>query len=136
MGLIMPPRQREWRQSLTTYLQSVSGLAFRPGKNDCALFCAGAVKSMTGFDPARGWRGYRTLSEGQGRLAKRGFENWWDMIADRECPPAEVGIGDIALVETQGVLLGGVCVGPQVMVVSVQGLGHMLHSDTVRGFKI
>lgn len=136
MGLTIPPRRSDWRAKLTGYVLSAEGQGFRPGKLDCALFCAGAVEAMTGFDGARGWRGYRTLSEGQKRLVKAGFNDWWDMIADREIGADRVGIGDIALVPAGDELAAGICMGVDVVVVGPDGRGLVRADQIKRGFRV
>lgn len=134
MGLDIPARLPGWRKALTAYLAQVDGVKFRPGKHDCALFCAGAVKAMTGFDGARGWRGYRTLNEGQKRLASDGFAEWWDMLADRETK--EVRIGDVAVVKHDDALAGGICLGSQIAVVTPAGRGLVPYGQIIRGYRI
>lgn len=136
MGLIIPPRLPKWRGLLSNYLIEVDGVAFRPGKHDCALFCAGAVRAMTGFDAAKGWRGYRTLKEGGKRLQQAGYESWWDMIADRECDTSQLNIGDVALVEQDEELAGGICIGSHIAVLAPSGRTSVRLGQSVRAFKI
>lgn len=136
MGLNIPPRLPQWRRYLTQYLSEVSQTKFDFGSHDCALFCAGAVRSMTGFDAAEGWRGYATLREGKELLRDAGVTDWWDLIADRECAPMAVGIGDIALVMSGGELAGGVCLGRSVCVLGADSTGLVRHSQIERGYKI
>lgn len=50
----------DWEARLAAYLEPLRAREFRWGSLDCATFCAGAVKAMTGHDPMRGLRGYRS----------------------------------------------------------------------------
>lgn len=136
MGLIIPKRKPDWRSRLTGYLAAHSATPFKPGKFDCALFCAGAVQAMTGFDAARGWRGYRTLDAGFRKLESAGFENWWDMLAGRECDPASLLIGDVAIVKHGDVLAGGICAGATIRICTPTGQGMVPRSAAVKGYRI
>lgn len=136
MGLIIPDRLPDWRTRLTKYLAGVYGVKFRPGKMDCALFCAGGVEAMTGFDAARGWRGYRTLSEGRKRLSEEGFDEWWDMIADRKCEVSALRVGDLAVIPTGDDFAVGFCMGARINAVGPRGMGVLRLSDAVQGYRI
>lgn len=50
-------RAGDWEDRLATYLDRMSEEPFKYGTNDCALFVAGAIKAMTGVDPAEDYRG-------------------------------------------------------------------------------
>lgn len=136
MGLNIPVRRPDWRKTLIDYLVEVDSAPFRPGKHDCALFCSGAVRAMTGHDCARGWRGYRTLKAGQKKLAENGIKDWWDMLDDRACEASQMRLGDIAVVEHEGALAGGVCLGANIAVVTPSGRGLVQLSCAVKGFHI
>lgn len=49
-------RYQNWEERLAVYLDRVSEEPFKWGAHDCALFSAGAVNAMTGFDPAEDYR--------------------------------------------------------------------------------
>jgi len=114
-------RHDDWRARLSAYINDAMRKPFRPGKHDCALFAAGAIEAMTGVDFARGFRGYRTLAEGQRRLSAKGFDSIVDLAADRltSIPVAMARAGDVAIVAGEG---GQPALGV------VQGGGiHVLH---------
>lgn len=62
----------DWEARLAAYLEDLRDKPFAWGKLDCAIFAGGAVKAMTGFDPMRGLRGYRSEAEAERVLKERG----------------------------------------------------------------
>lgn len=109
-------RLTDWRARLTSYLLEHGKVAFSYGKQDCALFAAGAVAAMTGHDPAAEWRGrYRTPAGGLRLMRMAGFRGAVDFMNRTFVPihPAFAGDGDIAAVplpegEALGVIVGEV----------------------------
>lgn len=67
----MSERLPDWEQRLADYIAGLEGQPFAWGKLDCALFFAGAVKAMTGVDPAAEFRGKYTTAPGSVRALKR-----------------------------------------------------------------
>lgn len=62
-------RRQDWPARLDAYLRDCAARPFQYGAHDCALFAAGAVAAVTGWDPAAAWRGaYDSLSSGQQAL--------------------------------------------------------------------
>lgn len=51
-------RIRNWEIALADHLSSVRKLPFSWGNNDCCLFAANAVRSITGLDFGASFRGY------------------------------------------------------------------------------
>lgn len=136
--LIFPSRLPDWRPRLAAYMQRVARLPFRPGRNDCALFAAGAVEAMTGVDLAAGWRGtYRHLADGQAALLAAGYRDHFDLIEQhfQEVAPAFSKIGDLAVFpcEGQGQALG-VVQGGGVYVLSPGGLAVANRLRMVRAY--
>ncbi len=134
------PLQRlpDWRVRLTDYLNRVARLRFRPGRHDCALFAAGAVQAMTGIDPARGWRGYRTLNEGRLKLERLGYG---DHIALAEAwlpevPPSFGREGDIAVLDGDIDQSLGVVQGARIYVLRPGGLGLVSLTEAQRMFRV
>lgn len=102
-------RRNDWRPRLISYLARTMAAPFEYGRNDCALFVAGAVEAMTGVDHARGWRGYRSLSRGLAKLQEKGFGDHVALVSSifEECPVAFAREGDIAVLnEPAGPALG------------------------------
>lgn len=104
------------------------------------MFTAGAVKAMTGVDLARGWRGYRTLKEGERRLSDAGMGGLEGMVASRlpEVAPAFAQVGDVALMRVDGdtgVALG-IVQGEGVYVVSPSGMAVISRMMIDRAFRV
>ncbi|USJ24733.1 DUF6950 family protein [Ensifer adhaerens] len=94
----------DWYPRLVDYVSRVRSLPFEYGQHDCALFAAGAVKAMTGKDPAAKLRGkYSTLAGGLKKLRRLGFANHADFAASILPEviegPAFGQIGDIAALD-------------------------------------
>lgn len=126
--MTIPPRLPDWRSRLNAYFAEVAPVDFRYGSNDCALFAAGAVRAMTGHDPAAAWRGsYTTLEGGLKRLRKAGLADHVAVVDSLLLPvaPAFAQVGDLALLrdhEGQGL---GIVAGETVVCLSPRGLAHL-----------
>ena len=131
-------RHADWRGRLTTYLSQTAMRPFRPGRNDCALFVAGAIEAMTGEDLARGWRGYRTLSEGRGTIADAGFEDHVALVADLlpEVAPAFAQVGDVAVLPGDEATALGVVQGENVFCLAPQGMVLVSRLEIQRAFRV
>lgn len=124
----MVGRLPDWRPRLTAYLADTARDGFRYGSNDCALFTAGAVRAMTGHDPAAAWRGtYTTLEGGLRRMRKAGFQDHIALVAKEFPPvaPAFAQVGDIALVEAPEGPALGIITGETIACLTPRGLGHL-----------
>ena len=135
----MTPRKDNWRTELFAFVIGSAREQFKAGKNDCALFAAGAVKAMTGLDLAVGWRGkYHTLKTGKERLQKEGFADLAALAAHHfeEIPPLNAQVGDIAVVEGDDAPALGVVQGAFVWVRMPHGIGSVPLTDVKRAFRI
>lgn len=137
----IPDRLPDWRPRLAQYLSEVARQSFRPGRHDCALFCAGAVEAMTGLDTAADWRGkYRSLKAGGKALAAAGFEDHVALVASMcpQVPPALAQVGDLAaLPSDDGEFLAlGVIQGPKVYVLQPSGLALVSRLHAQKAFKV
>lgn len=117
-------RRTDWHQRLCTFLAETADRPFAPGRHDCALFAAGAVKAVTGRDPARGWRGYRTVARGQVRLRQAGFEDHVALARSLFPQTAQPMPGDLAVIETPD--------GPALGVVQ----GTMIYAPAAKGWAL
>jgi len=132
-------RDPNWRSQLASYVESVARLPLRPGRHDCALFAAGAVEAMTGVDFARGFRGYRTLSEGRAKLAGKGFAGLDELAASflPEIAPAKARAGDVvALTDDEGHAALGIVQGGKVYVLRPSVMGFVDLTKAERAFKV
>lgn len=130
----VPPRLRDWRPRLTAYLVEITPVAFRMGSQDCALFASGAVRAMTGHDPAAAFRGtYTDLKTGLERLKAAGFKSHIqivDALFDR-VPAAFAQVGDLALIEVPEGYALGLVAGDTLVCLTPAGLGHLPRSAAV-----
>lgn len=134
-----PPRLPDWRSRLSAYLAETAREGFRFGSNDCALFSAGAVRAMTGHDPAAPWRGtYTTLEGGLKRMRKAGFQDHIALVANEfaTCAPAFAQVGDIALIETPEGPALGIITGETIACLGPRGLGHLPREAATRAWTV
>lgn len=132
-------RHPDWQSRLVLYLTRTAAKPFVPGRQDCALFAAGAIEAMTGVDPADGWRGrYRSLRGGQRMLRAAGYGDHVALAAAilPEVTVAEAAPGDIAVIETPEGRALGVVQGAGIYVTGALGLGLMPLRDAVRAFRV
>lgn len=131
-------RRADWRRQLMAYLAAAAGRKFRPGRHDCALFVAGAVEAMTDVDHARGFRGYRTLAEGQRKLAQKGHDDHVALAASRfeEVPPLMARPGDVAVVPVEGGAALGIVQGASIYLVGPDGFGTVPLTAADRAFRV
>jgi hypothetical protein len=131
-------RYPDWQTRLAAYLAEVRDVPFAYGFNDCALFVAGAVKAMTGDDPARGLRGYRTMAGGQKKLKDAGFADHVALAASLlpTIPLFEAMPGDVVAVKVEGGLALGIVQGRMIYLVTPEGLGLVPRSEAVRAFRV
>lgn len=136
---MIPQRLPDWRTRLTSYLSETAAQGFRYGSNDCALFSAGAVRAMTGHDPAAAWRGtYTTLEGGLKRLIKAGFADHVAMVDHLfdGVAPAFAQVGDIALTLTPEGPALGIVAGETIACLTPQGLGHLPREAAERAWTV
>lgn len=132
-------RSRGWQKSLVAYLAQVRQAPFQPGKNDCALFAAGAVAAQTGQDYAAPYRGrYTTISGGLRVLRRDGFADHIALAAHHlpEKPPVFASPGDLAVVEVQDGPALGVVQGSLVYVLGPDGVRLIDAALIVRAFGV
>lgn len=125
--MTVPPRMPDWRPRLTAYLIEIAPASFRFGSQDCALFAAGAIRAMTGHDPAGAFRGaYTTFEGGVERLKAAGFASHIDVVDtlfDR-IAPAFAQVGDLVLIDAPDGPALGVMNGETIACLNPRGLAH------------
>lgn len=131
-------RLDDWQARLIDYVGQQTREPFAYGRNDCALFTAGAVKAMTGQDPAVGLRGYRSLKAGEKKLSEKGFADHVAVAASmfEEVPPAMAQVGDIAVVPGDDGLALGIVQGEAVYLLRRDGVGLVSILSAVRAFRV
>lgn len=122
-----------WERSLFDYIQAAETRPFLWGNFDCCLFPAGAIESMTGYDPAAIFRGtYSTEEEASEMLEQAsGMQgmaaSMLEPIGLVTIPPAYAQRGDIGCLSLsfqQGLIteVGAVCIGGSFAVLEQRGL--------------
>lgn len=134
-GLVRHP---DWQTRLIAYLSSVAARPFEPGHHDCMLFVAGCIEAMTGTDLAKGFRGYRSLAEGQRLLVRRGYRDHVDLVASllEECPVPLARRGDVAVLEEGPARSVGLVQGARVYVLGERGIGTCDLLSASRAFRV
>lgn len=136
---MIPPRLPDWRPRLTAYLAETAAQGFRYGSNDCALFSAGAVRAITGVDPAAAWRGtYTTLEGGLKRLRKAGFDDHVALVDSlfQGVAPAFAQVGDVAMIDAPDGPALGIIVGETIACLTPSGMGHLPREAALRAWTV
>lgn len=134
----MIERREDWRDRLKAYLRACARDPFAYGTLDCALFAAGAVEAMTGFDGARGFRGYTTSAGAARKLRAKGYAGPDDAFAAAlpEIAPQDARAGDVVAVGAASGLAMGVVQGEAVYVMREAGMGLVPLTDAIRAFRV
>ena len=119
-------RLYDWEARLSAYISKVASSPFEYGVHDCALFAAGAVDAVAGFDPAAPWRGHYSTEAGGLKLVRRaGFES--HVAVFRDLFPVISGMdrlaGDLVIVIEEGREIMGLTTGAVIYVLRTDGLG-------------
>lgn len=134
-------RLPDWKARLTGYVTQASARPYAPGQHDCALFAAGAVEAVTGYDPASDWRGgYATKAGGLRLLRAAGHTDHIAATAAAliEIAPGFAAAGDVAVVldSISGGTALGVVQGEMVYVLREDGLGLLPRAAMQRAFRV
>lgn len=131
-------RHADWEARLVEYLRPIMSTPFAYGRNDCALFVAGAIQAMTGADLARGFRGYRSLAAGQRILSDKGFSDHVALAAAllEEVPPSMAQAGDVAVVSTDEGPALGLVQGECIYLLRRDGVGLLSILSAERAFRV
>lgn len=136
MGRVM--RRCDWQHRLAKYLANRANQEFEWGRNDCALFVAGAYEAMTGRDPVSEYRGYASLKGGMKRLRRAGHADHVDFVASilPEVVPALAMPGDIGVVDGDDGDALCVVQGAYVYAVGPDGLALLPRDELKRAFSV
>lgn len=133
-------RKDTWHADLADYIVKQRAEPFEWGKNDCALFAAGAVFAMTGEDVAKQYRGkYKSLRGAIGTLRKHGFNDHVEIVASilEEIHPSQAAVGDLAVVTgDDGFPALGIVQGPQIYLMRVDNAGMVDLLKAERAFRV
>ena len=99
-------RNQEWPRILSEFLAEKANQPFSWGENDCLLFCADAVLSMTGTDHAAEFRGqYTDEARAYAALQSAGYADAEQVLTAKLGEPKPVKFahrGDIVLYGNAG----------------------------------
>lgn len=91
-------RLQDWQLRLEAFWRERKGMPFAWGRNDCALFAADAVETMTGERLLPELRCYADAEAAAAVLrAERGLRAVAGRALGAEIPPAMARIGDVVL---------------------------------------
>lgn len=139
-GVDMTPvtRHIDWKARLAAYLGRMAQRKGAIGTHDCALFSAGAVEVMTGWQPDPALLRYRTEAGGLRKLRGAGFADLPDYVSSifEEQPVLRARPGDLALVaRPEGEALG-IVQGDHVYAVASRGIGMVPKRSILRSWRV
>lgn len=133
----MTKKTEGWQPRLVAYLAEVGRADFAYGRNDCALFAAGAVQAMTGEDFAAEWRGrYTTLRGGLRLLRAAGHSDHVALAAAHFPPVSRPRPGDLAVVQTADGPALGIVQGASVYLRGVDRILMAPVADATQFFEV
>ncbi len=142
MTMLDLQRYADWRPRLFAFASGLKTMEFNWGENDCfTALVAGAIKAMTGTDPATPLRSrYHNEASARALLTDLGHETLADLMRSMlpEGPIAMARIGDIAFIAEDNPLGGGlgVVIGARVLVLRQTGTGTMPLLAAQTSFKV
>lgn len=94
-------RKPDWPERLISIIDHHMHAPFQWGVSDCGILFADVSKALTGFDPLKHMRRYRTKAGALKTLKRHGYDSVADLVADKfeEFPMAQAGRGDLAMPE-------------------------------------
>lgn len=127
-------RLDNWESKLAAYLENVG--PFEWGKNDCCLFAANAVEAMTGVDPAKKYRGYKTKLGAAKKIKDVGIEGAWTAEFGEPINPKLCQRGDVVFFDNGGDPAVGVCIGAEFAAMRENGIIMIPMKLALKGWKI
>ena len=128
-----------WEIALFDFMKSKINQVHDWGKNDCVMFAADVVLTLTGEDLAADYRGTYADREGAEKIiAEKGAETLGDFLASYlpEIPVAEAMRGDIVISPGPEGEFAAVCQGRTCVAPSDHGLIHIRRAQATRAFKV
>lgn len=128
-------RLDSWEKRLNAYLKTVG--PFEWGKNDCCLFAANAVEAMTGVDPAKKYRGYKTKLGAAKKIKDVGIEGAWTAEFGEPINPKLCKRGDVVLFQNGQEQSVGVCMGTKFAAIAEEGLIMLdMQKHAIMGWRV
>jgi len=128
-------RREDWPLRLNDVIEAARGRPFDWVTHNCATFCAAGVAAMTGEDLAPAFAGLHASAPDAARASTRLAD---EVTARLGAPvaPAWARRGDVVLVQNDGRVLLGLCVGVQVASVGENGLAFVSIKEGVCAWHI
>lgn len=128
-------RRETWPSDLDDFLKTVG--PFEWGQNDCCLFAANAIEAITGTDPAKSYRGYKTKLGAAKKLKGLSIEEVWTKEFGDPVNPKLLQRGDVVLFQNGQDQSVGVCLGIQFAAISEDGLIMLdMQKHAIMGWRV
>lgn len=136
-------RFNDWRARFAAEINRQRRDPMAWGQHDCVIGLAcGVIHALTGEDMAREYRNkYRSERSALKLLKSAGADTLGDFIAvhlSEYAHPSEARIGDVGIIDAEGLLGEAACVFDfsAVIVLTETGLGHLPHRRVLRAFQV
>ena len=105
-------RRPDWPELLAEAIEERRARPFAWGGQDCCLFAADIVATLTGVDHAEKFRGYSSAREAQNVLSDvGGLERLISSLIGPAVHPSAAGRGDVVLADLDHGATLGICLG-------------------------
>jgi hypothetical protein len=127
-----------WEAALVATIEHHSEQPGAFGVSDCAILPADCILAVTGVDPFKKFRGYKTEAGGAKRMKRAGFADLPALFASvlPEIAPSLAQRGDVGFVLRDGVLSGGVFTSFGFARKAPHGVIYEPITAVVRAFKV
>lgn len=127
-----------WESGLTEVVARHAALPFEWGKSDCFILPLEGIVTVIGRDPWPGLHEYDSKAGAARCLLAQGYRSLGDAFAAKfaEVGRLSAGRGDVAIVESDGVLCGAIFVGNQLVGKTEQGLKYLPREVAKRCFRV
>lgn len=130
-------RDPHWQRLLAEYIDSVRHDRFAWGSHDCGMHVGGAIRAITGSDPAAEWRGKYDSALSARRLMGCGIEDMPEKIGLTPLVSVKFArVGDVVSFPQGGHLCLGVCHGVSSSFVGEKGLEFFPTSKCSKAWRV
>lgn len=134
-------RVMNWPSALADYIAACMAKKFNYGEFDCAQFCAGAIKAITGADLLPMFSEYSTTDEARAIADSfDGMAGIADSVLGERVEKAFAQRGDIVLIESNSqdgfAHAFGVCVGATLLTTAANGLRSVPMSQALCAWRV
>ena len=133
--LKIPPRLDNWRGRLSIFINTCRDKKFSESDFNCGIFIGGAIEAETGVNPCGPVGPYNTINQGLYNLKSMGYgsiEKYLDDILTPHVHFSRASEGDIALIQVNKELVGGVITHGRVIMLGVEKGIVSINTDKVK----